>query len=391
MKHAQLFILSSLLIIALVPQSQQKSLEEIQQEEQEKIRQLQEEYLQKELEIQEIYNNYEKSISDAYQKIEREEARRVQEMEQKILAQWNDKKISTKKEYVDYDKNLKTRGRINFEKGEVLVEVIQEEEKEAPGTAKEQINQKLKDIIKEKDDSDTPVLADQLKEKVTPKNAGKLVDKYDKDGKIKREKIKGGDGKTRYKYSLKLSMVPNHLRVRLNRYKNEILKQSKRFDIDPALVCAIIHTESYFNPKAKSHVPAYGLMQLVPRSGARDAYLHVYKKDRLLRAGYLYNPSNNIELGCGYIALLKYGYLKKIKNNTKNDLCTICAYNTGAGNVAYAINGTKSINKAAAIINSRDTNWLKDKLLSDLPYGETKNYLKKVSERRGIYKRALDS
>ena len=72
-------------------------------------------------------------------------------------------------------------------------------------------------------------------------------------------------------------MLPSHQDKRVERYKDEIFKQSERFGIDPAIVFAIIHTESSFNPKARSHIPAYGLMQLVPKSGGRDAYNYIYK------------------------------------------------------------------------------------------------------------------
>ena len=55
---------------------------------------------------------------------------------------------------------------------------------------------------------------------------------------------------------------------------------------DPPVVFAVIHTESYYNPKARSGAPAYGLMQLVPTSGGRAAYRYVYKKDQVLPPSY---------------------------------------------------------------------------------------------------------
>ncbi|MFP4547205.1 MAG: murein transglycosylase domain-containing protein [Fidelibacterota bacterium] len=383
----------TLIMLLAAPQQQEKTIEEIQKEEHQRILDMQEQYLQQEREIQELYQRYEQQISEEYQRIEAAEERRIREMEEKILAQWNDKKLSTNKQYVDYDKDLKSRSSVDFENGEVEIEVIQEEKDQNLITANKELENKLKDLITEKAPDNKSLLENQVKNKegksLSQKDADDLVDKYSREGKIRQEKIKGGDGKSRYKYTIKLKMVPDHLRIRLERYKNDIITYSQKFNIDPAMVCAIIHTESFFNPKARSHVPAYGLMQLVPKSGARDAYLYVHKRDRLLRSNYLYQPSNNIELGCGYLALLKYAYLKKISDETKNDLCAICAYNTGAGNVAYAINRTKNINKAAVIINSYDDRWLRKKLLSDLPYNETKNYLQKVTERRKIYQRAL--
>ena len=386
-------LIITLILFANIAISQQKTAEEIIQEEQQKILEMQKDFLQQQEEIQQQYLQYEQQISNEYEEIEKAEAQRIKEMEDKIREQWNDSKTSTNKEFVKYDEDYKSRGSVDFEKGKVEIEVIQDEKEKNPGDALKKLQKKLADLIKEKDEKGNPILENQLKDNkgktITKKQSKNVVDEYSKQGKIKEEKIKGGDGKTKYKYTIQIKLVPDHLRVRLDVYKDEILKQSERFKIDPALVCAIIHTESYFNPKAKSHIPAYGLMQLVPKSGGRDAYLHVYKKDKLLRSNYLFKPSNNIELGCGYISLLKYTYLKKIKGDDKNDICTICAYNTGAGNVARAINGTTNINKASTVINSNDTAWLNRKLMSDLPYSETKNYLKKVTERREIYKRAL--
>ncbi|MBN2280418.1 MAG: DUF3393 domain-containing protein [Candidatus Marinimicrobia bacterium] len=373
--------------------SQQKTTEQIIQEEQEKMRQMQEDFLKQQEEIQQEYLQYEKQISAEYEALERAEAQRLKEMEDKIREQWNDTKISTNKEFVDYDEDFKSRGSIDFEKGEVKIEVLQDEKNKNSDGAVKKLEQQLSKLIKEEDEKGNPILEKQLKDTqgnpISKKQTKAIIEDLVKEGKINEEKIKGGNGEIKYKYTIQMKLVPDHLRVRLDTYKDEILKQSERFKLDPALVCAIIHTESYFNPKARSHVPAYGLMQLVPKSGARDAYLYVYKKDRLLRSNYLFEPSNNIELGCGYIALLKFSYLKAVNSDEKNDVCAICAYNTGAGNVARAINGTTNINKAANIINARDFDWLNDKLLKDLPYEETKNYLKKVTERREIYKRAL--
>lgn len=386
-------IITALFSTIAVSQQKQKTVEEIQQEEAQKLKEMQNQYLQQENQIQEDFKNYVKKISEEYERYEKQEKLRMQLMEKKIKAQWNDKKISTNKEYVNYNEDFKSRSSVDFEDGNVEIEVVQEKDAKNKNQALKKIEEKLKNLVEEKGDDRKPILKEQLKDQkgrsINKKNASKVVKDLSKTGKIKEQKFKGGDGKVRYKYSIQMNLVPNHLRVRLDRYKDDIIKQSKRFKLDPALVCAIIHTESYFNPKARSHAPAYGLMQLVPKSGARDAYYNIHKKDRLLRSRYLYNPSNNIELGCSYIALLKYSYLKKVQGETKNDLCAICAYNTGAGNVARAINGTTNINKASAIVNRKSDRWLRSRLLKKLPYAETQNYLKKVTDRRKIYKKAL--
>ena len=61
---------------------------------------------------------------------------------------------------------------------------------------------------------------------------------------------------------------------------------------------------------ARSHIPAYGLMQIVPKTAGIDAYQYLYNKKRLLSSSYLYNSENNIEIGSAYLHILYYKYLK---------------------------------------------------------------------------------
>jgi hypothetical protein len=93
-----------------------------------------------------------------------------------------------------------------------------------------------------------------------------------------------------------------------------IYEKSKKYDVDPNLVAAVIEQESRFRPRAKSQVGARGLMQLMPRTG------------RWMGARDLYNPEQNVDAGVKYIAYLDKrfnGDLKKI----------VAAYNGGEGNV----------------------------------------------------------
>ena len=76
----------------------------------------------------------------------------------------------------------------------------------------------------------------------------------------------------------------------------------------------MIEQESRFKPRAKSHVGARGLMQLMPRTG------------RWMGAKNLYDPEQNVDAGVKYIKYLD----KRFKGNLKN---TIAAYNAGEGNV----------------------------------------------------------
>ena len=93
-----------------------------------------------------------------------------------------------------------------------------------------------------------------------------------------------------------------------------IYEKAKKYDVDPALVAAVIEQESKFRPRAKSPVGARGLMQLMPRTG------------RWMGARNLYDPEQNIDAGVKYIKYLNERFDGDLKK-------TIAAYNGGEGNV----------------------------------------------------------
>jgi hypothetical protein len=97
-------------------------------------------------------------------------------------------------------------------------------------------------------------------------------------------------------------------------YGELIYEKARKYDVDPALVVAVIEQESRFKPRARSTVGARGLMQLMPRTG------------RWMGARDLYNPEQNVDAGVRYIKYLDnrfHGDVHKI----------IAAYNGGEGNV----------------------------------------------------------
>jgi membrane-bound lytic murein transglycosylase C len=153
--------------------------------------------------------------------------------------------------------------------------------------------------------------------------------------------------------------------------------------MSPSLVFAIIRTESNFNPYAVSSVPAYGLMQLVPTSGGREAYRRAKGEDVAPTRDYLFDPQNNVELGTAYLNVLMFNQLEEVSNDISREYCVIAAYNTGSGNVLR----TFSKNRTTAVqqINGLQPGVLYDKLRSNLPYQETRNYLEKVTTYRKSY------
>ncbi len=309
-----------------------------------------------------------------------------------IKAKWGEFVGSTKKVWVDYGSEKESRTQVDFESGKISVEVlIPKDEKDPQQAAAEKIKRQLKRMMSDRWPTDKNPLAGQIsvdgKKDLSPENIDKFVQQRLKQKlMISSKLIPQQAAPPKRVVSVEVQMVPEHLKIRADRYKPIVLKYCKQRNIDPTIVFGVIHTESFFNPMARSHVPAYGLMQLVPVSGGRDAYKYVFKEDKKPSAQYLYNPENNINLGVGYLALTKDVYFRGIENPTIAYLLTIAAYNTGAGNVAKALTGKTSLKPAVKKANSMTTKDIHMALRKKLPYKETQDYVQRVFGRSKIYR-----
>jgi soluble lytic murein transglycosylase-like protein len=95
-----------------------------------------------------------------------------------------------------------------------------------------------------------------------------------------------------------------------------IQKAADRYEIDAALVKAIIMAESSYNPNAVSKRGAKGLMQLMPRTA------------KALGVEDIFNPEHNIDAGVRYF--------RKLLNRFNGDIkLALAAYNAGSKNVRY--------------------------------------------------------
>lgn len=341
------------------------------------------------------FNNYVKELDKAYANYKKE-----------VGAYWENPKLSTKKDWVAYTKDKKTRTTVAFDTNTIEVQTIAKSEKEAQNKLKkalakvvvedtqtalssDELVQKIAKIEKKSGLSvDKPFKSEQLlapmvfKKPPTKNIIVGYVNKYVTPKKIKITKSKIKDAKV---YSVRVSLPSNTTLRRSKIFESKVKHNSKRFDLPVSLVFAIMHTESYFNPFAKSHVPAYGLMQIVPRTAGIDSYSYLYKQRKMPTAKYLYDSENNIEMGSAYLHILYYRYLSKIKNPTSRLYCTIAAYNTGAGNVAYAFSGNYNISQASRIINKMTPQEVYNHLRRDLKYSEARNYVKNVTQKMAMY------
>ena len=99
----------------------------------------------------------------------------------------------------------------------------------------------------------------------------------------------------------------------------------------------------------------------------------------------LYDPDFNIQLGVGYLKKQMKVYFKGVRDKKAAMLCAIAAYNTGQGNVYYALTGKKSSSGVADFVNSMSYEQLYEYLKVHLPHAETRDYIQKVTSKMQKY------
>jgi soluble lytic murein transglycosylase len=146
-------------------------------------------------------------------------------------------------------------------------------------------------------------------------------------------------------------------------YWDALRSYSEANGLDPYLVASLIRQESEFNPSAISHANAYGLMQLLPRTGKGEAKkegLHHYSTDSLL------DPTTNIELGTAYFRQMVDHFGGQVEY-------ALAAYNAGADRVEdWRSSGTY-----------RDI----EEFVESIPFTETREYVQAIVRNAEVYKK----
>ncbi len=141
------------------------------------------------------------------------------------------------------------------------------------------------------------------------------------------------------------------------------------FTVDRALVYALIRRESRFNPRAKSHRGARGLMQLTPDTAsfvARD------RRFRQSKRRMLFKPELNLTLGQKFIEILLSD------DKIEGDVFQLAAaWNGGLGNLSKWRRHTKYEDDPLLFIES-------------IPFWETRGFVKHVLSNLWIYRDRLD-
>ena len=136
----------------------------------------------------------------------------------------------------------------------------------------------------------------------------------------------------------------SRIQRRLRHYHHTIQRYARRYGVDAALVKAVIHAESCYDPNAVSRSGAVGLMQLMPDTARRYGVTNSH------------NPQQNILGGVRYLSDLK----KMFRNNRR---LVLAAYNAGENNVI--------------------------KYGGVPPFPETQNYVPKVMRFYRFYRKSL--
>ena len=135
------------------------------------------------------------------------------------------------------------------------------------------------------------------------------------------------------------------------RYEHIVRGHAENYRLDPALVAAVIYQESKFRADARSDSGAVGLMQLLPDTAKGIA---ARTGGSQFEVDDLYDPEINVRYGSWYLRHLidKYGTEER----------ALAAYNGGQGNLDRGV-----------------------------MYPETRHYVDRVLELRGIYRKAYPS
>ncbi|MGO1001638.1 lytic transglycosylase domain-containing protein [Lysobacter sp. CA196] len=133
------------------------------------------------------------------------------------------------------------------------------------------------------------------------------------------------------------------LRLNTDAFSAEIAAAARQHGVEEAIVRAIIHAESAYNPNAMSRVGAQGLMQLMPATARRFG------------VGNAFDAGQNIQGGVQYLAWL----LKRFNGNLT---LAAAGYNAGEGAV--------------------------DKYKGVPPYSETQRYVQRVAVLADRYRSA---
>lgn len=366
-------------------------------------------------------------IDERFEAVHAAVERAFQGLTRKIERSWgDDTQLPSRRKWVTYSDDLSTRLTVDYSESEVVVETLVEDPDDM-GAELEAMQELASELISASDDEldDRDVLVQAIRQELaeeelvaaepevaapdSSEEAAEIAEPGEKESPSEDEssllaqvlpeqsvlavakapaieavEVVEESGVTKARVRLAFAsdaqerLISNHLET--------VREYALTYEVPVSLILAIIETESSFNPRAVSPIPAFGLMQLVPRTAGIDAYQFVYGEKRVLSPEYLFHEDRNIELGTAYLGLVRDRYLRQIENPFSRYYCAVAAYNTGVGNVAKTFTGRTNLKEAARQINGMTEQEVFAFLVEELPAQETRDYLVKIVDRVEQYR-----
>jgi soluble lytic murein transglycosylase len=138
-------------------------------------------------------------------------------------------------------------------------------------------------------------------------------------------------------------------------YEHIVRGHAEQYELDAALLAAVIYRESEFDADARSSSGAIGLMQLLPETAEGIAQ---YTGGNRFVVDDLYDPEINVRYGSFY--------LRRLLRKYDDERLALAAYNAGQANV---------------------DEWIAEGR-EDIPFPETREFVENVLEARELYARA---
>jgi len=302
-----------------------------------------------------------------------------------VTSLWGDTNnaFSTNYRYIKYTNNYRSRATIDFKQGTVRVETL--EQQNTLQYLKQAIEYTL--LAPEQplytdfytsyaaEIRGLPFLYQQVKD-----NDGKAIKWHWRATryasyliKHKRKQVTINGNNTN---SVTFALTSNHTQIRKQRYQSLINQTAQRYAIDKNIVTAMIQVDSLFNPYALNSNGRIGLMQISSSIG-QDVFLQQKKYPFKPQPNWLFNNTNNLDIGSSYLTLLDKQYLKEITNPKSRYYAMLASYIAGPQNMLQTFSKNKK--EALTIINSLSSYEVYQSFTNTQSRTDIKNYVSAVN------------
>lgn len=144
-------------------------------------------------------------------------------------------------------------------------------------------------------------------------------------------------------------------------YGEQVWELCEELDLDPMLIFGLMRIESVYHPTVVSRAGAVGVMQIMPGTGSRVSQMSGYGSysDELLR-----DPDVNVLFGTWYLSRLMERYDGQFP-------LAVASYNGGPHNIGRWLRSKHGV--------------AMEEFVEEIPFNETRKYVKKVVEAYGVY------